>query len=224
MYATAISRLINCIQYAAPALLQSVFRRTLRRSSSQSTRRWHVTISCQPDGRPPQPVRPWKSRTRSQTNTTFFIFWSRHENLMILHWDMAIYRFSKWRQSAILELFYHHTRPPTKSLLLAAASCQISRQSDIQIWRYSYSNFSYIWLEMPIQVPKMGVLGDFEPLNVTIHHRDPQKAHPSLRISASFKLSSVKIRWGVWPVGELTESVTDTHTHTYTHTFCPCIA
>ena len=25
------------------------------------TRRWHVTILCQPDGRPPQPVRPWKS-------------------------------------------------------------------------------------------------------------------------------------------------------------------
>ena len=25
------------------------------------TRCWHVTISCQPDGRPSQPVRPWKS-------------------------------------------------------------------------------------------------------------------------------------------------------------------
>jgi len=25
------------------------------------TRRWHVTISCQPEGRPPQPVRPRKS-------------------------------------------------------------------------------------------------------------------------------------------------------------------
>jgi len=36
--------------------------------------------------------------------------------------------------------------------------------------------------------------------------------------SASFKLSTVKIRWGVWPVGELTESVTDTQTHTHTHT------
>ena len=24
-------------------------------------RRCHVTISCQPDGRPPKPVRPWKS-------------------------------------------------------------------------------------------------------------------------------------------------------------------
>ena len=25
------------------------------------TKRWHVTISCQPDGRPPRPVRPLKS-------------------------------------------------------------------------------------------------------------------------------------------------------------------
>ena len=64
--------------------------------------------------------------------------------------------------------------------------CQISCQSNTQIWRYSCLNFSYIWLEMPK--------------------------------SASFKLSTVKIRWGVWPVGELTESVTDRHTHTHTHT------
>ena len=28
---------------------------------NRKTRRWHVTLSCQPDGRPPQPVRPWKS-------------------------------------------------------------------------------------------------------------------------------------------------------------------
>ena len=40
----------------------------------------------------------------------------------------------------------------------------------------------------------------------------------SLRKSASFKLSTVKIRWGVWPVDELTESVTDTQSHTHTHT------
>jgi len=30
-------------------------------SQQYQTRRWHVTISCQPDGRPPQPVRPWKN-------------------------------------------------------------------------------------------------------------------------------------------------------------------
>jgi len=56
-----------------------------------------------------------------------------HENPMIFHADMAIYRCSQWRPSAILELFYHHTRPPTKSLLLATAACQISCQSDTQI-------------------------------------------------------------------------------------------
>jgi len=31
---------------------------------------------------------------------------------------------------------------------------------------------------MPIQAPEMGVLGNFRPLNVIIHYRDPQKAHP----------------------------------------------
>jgi len=183
-------------------------------------------------------------RTRSLSNATFSFFWLRdvhpvqnmllrtnfHENPMIFHWDMTIYRFSKWWPSAILELFYHHTRPPTKFLLLAAAACQISCQCDTQIWRYSYLNFSHILLEMPIQAPKMGGLVDFGPLNVIIHHRDPQKAH-FLRKSASFKLSTVNL------VSELTESVTDGHTHTHnvqthihtdTHTgkfiFCPCIA
>jgi len=39
----------------------------------------------------------------------------------------------------------------------------------------------------------VGVLGDFGPLNVIIHHRDPPKG-TSLRKSASFKLSTVKIR------------------------------
>jgi len=42
---------------------------------------------------------------------------------------------------------------------------------------YSYLNFSHIWLKIPIQAPKMGVLGDVWPLNVIIHHRDPQIAH-----------------------------------------------
>jgi len=123
----------------------------------------------------------------------FFHFWSRDihpvQNLllctqfrrswMIFRWDMAIYRFSKWWPSAIMGLFYHHTRPPTKSLLLPAAACQISCQSDTQIWRYRYLNFSHIWLKMPIQSPKMEVLGDFGPLNVIIHYRDPKKHIPA---------------------------------------------
>ena len=62
-------------------------------------------------------------RIDESVQCNFFIFWSRHENWMIFHWVTAIYRFLKWRPSAILELFNHHTRPPTKSLLLAVASC-----------------------------------------------------------------------------------------------------
>jgi len=123
------------------------------------------------------------------------------QNFMKIGWffaeigPMAIYRISKWRPSAILELFYHHTRPPMKSLLLAAAACQISRQSDTQIWRYSCLNFPHIW---PIQAPKMGILWDFEPINVTIHHRDTQKAHPCVnpRLLSYFYLI---FTWMIWP-------------------------
>jgi len=49
-----------------------------------------------------------------------------------------------------------------------------------------------------------------------------------LHCARSFKLSTVKIRWGDWTVGELTESVMDTHRQTQVHTgkfvFCPCTA
>jgi len=83
-------------------------------------------------------------RTRSLSNATvsFLITWRsrsskyaavyKTSNPMIFHGDMAIYRFSKWWPSAILELFYHHTRPPTKSLLLAA-TCQNTCMT--QNWR-----------------------------------------------------------------------------------------
>ena len=158
-----------------------------------------------------------------------FHFWSRdvhpvqnlllctkfHENRMIFHWDMAIYRFSKWRPSTILELFYHHTRPPTKSLLLAAAIPVkfhvnlIHRSEDIAIWI-----FRICGLKCLFRPPKWGFWGLWTP-KCDYSSSSPQTG-TSLRKSASFKLSTVKIRWGVWPVGELTESVTDTHTDRHT--------
>ena len=140
---------------------------------------------------------------------------------MMFHWDMAIYRFSKWRPSAILELFYHHTRPPTKSLLLAAAACQISCQSGTQIWRHSNLNFSHIWVEMPIQ---WGFWGTLDPKCDYSSSRPPKGT--SLRKSASFKVSTVKIRSGVWPVRRVDRKCYG-HSHTHTHTgkfiVCPNI-
>ena len=179
-------------------------------------------------------------RTRSLSNATFscLITWLtsstksaavykiswKSDDFSLRYGDISIFKMAAVRHLGIVLPPYE---TPTKSLLLAAAACQISCQSDTQIWRYSYLIFSHIWLEMPIQAPKVGVFGDFGPLNVIIHHRDPPKG-TFLRKSASFKLSTIKICWGVWPIGELTESVTYTHTDTPSHTdkfiFCPCIA
>jgi len=171
-------------------------------------------------------------RTRSLSNATFH-FWSRdvhrvqnlllctkfHENPMIFHWDMAIYWFTKWRPSAILKMFYHHTRPPTKSMLLAAAACQISCQSDTQIWRYSYLNFSHIWLEMPIQAPKMVFLGDFRPNPKCDYSSSRPPKGTSLRKSyAFFKLNCKHPLRGLTCASWQKVWRTFTHTHTNTHT------
>jgi len=94
---------------------------------------------------------------------------------------------------------------------------KFSCQSDTHIWRYSYLNSDH---------QNGNFVGLWTAKCYYSSSRPPKGT--SLRKSASFKLSTVKIRWGVWPVGELTESVTDTHTDRQTHTgkfiFCPCTA
>ena len=122
---------------------------------------------------------------------------------------MAIYRFSKWRPSAILELFTTIRDHPRSLCCWQQLPVKFHVNLILDLIIYSYLNFSHIWLEMPIQAPKMRVFGDFGPLKCDFHHRDPKGTY--LRKSTSFKLSTVKVRWGVWPLGELTESVTDTH-------------
>ena len=148
-------------------------------------------------------------------------------NRMIFRWDMAIYRFLKWRPSAILELFYHHTRSPTKSVAGSIMQLPVKfhvnlihRSEDIATWIFHMAWNAY-------SGPKNGGCGGLWTPKCDYSLSRPPKG-TSLRKSASVKLSTVKIRWGVWSVGELTESVTDTHTHLHTHTgkliFCPCIA
>jgi len=98
------------------------------------------------------------------------------------HWDMTIYRFSKWRPSAILELFYHHTRPRTKFLLLYAAACQISSQSDTQIWRYSYLNFFAYLAWNAYSGPQNGVFGGLWTPKCDYSSSRPPKAHPCVNL------------------------------------------
>ena len=103
----------------------------------------------------------------------------------------------------------------THEVSVAGGSCLSNFNS---IWYTDLKinlNFSHIWLEMP--GPQNGGFGGLlTPKCDYLSSRPPKGT--SLRKSAFFKLSTIKIRWGVWPVGELTESVTDTHTLTHAHT------
>ena len=151
----------------------------------------------------------WRSSS-SKSAALYKISW-KSDDFSRIYGDISICKMA----SAILKLFYHNTRPPTKSLLQAAARCLSNFMSiwytDLKILLFEF--FAYLTWNA-YSGPKMGVLGEFGPLNVIIHHRDPQKAHPFVnRRAFSYQL--------VWPVGELTESVTDTQTHTGKFIFCP---
>jgi len=142
----------------------------------------------------------WRS-SRSKSAAVYKIS-SKSNDFSLRYGDISILKMAAVRHLGIVLPPYE---PPTKSLLLAAAGCQISCQSDTQIWIF------HIFGLKCLQAPKMEVLGDFGPINVIIHHRDPQKAHPCVNPRL---LSYQHCKWGVWPVGELTESVTNTHRHT----------
>jgi len=80
----------------------------------------------------------------------------------------------------------------------------IHRSEDIAVWI-----FHIFGLKCLFRPPKWGLWGLWTPKCDYSSLRPPKGT--SLRKSTSFKLSTVKIRWGVWTVGELTESVMDTH-------------
>jgi len=84
---------------------------------------------------------------------------SKSDDFSLRYGDITIFKMAAVRHLGIV---YRHTRPPTKSLLLTAAACQILCQCDTQIWICSYSNFSHIWLEMPILAPKWGFWGTLD--------------------------------------------------------------
>jgi len=89
-----------------------------------------------------------------------------------------IFDFSRWRPSAILDLFYacwDHTRRVFGGLYdCAKFGCnRCSNFDSMQILI-----FCTLSLKMPIHAPKIGVFGGFYPQKGKQYERDPQKAHP----------------------------------------------
>ena len=141
----------------------------------------------------------WRSSS-SKSAAVYKISW-KSDDFSLRYGDISIFKMAAVRHLGIV---YHHMRPPMK-LPVKFHVDLILGSEDIAIWI-----FPHIWLEMPIQALQnrgFGGLWTYETPKMHI-----------LRKSPSFKLSTVKICWGVWPVGELTGSVMDTETDRQTHT------
>jgi len=145
-----------------------------------------------------------------------FHFWSRDVHpvqnlLMCTKFHENRWFFTKiWRYID----FQNGGRPPSWNCLTTIRDHPRSLLLAAQIWWYSYLNFWHV-LKCLFRPQNAGFEGLWTPECDYSSSRPPKGT--SLRNSAFFKLSTVKIRWGVWPVGELTENVTDTHTQTHTH-------
>ena len=86
--------------------------------------------------------------------------------------------FSRWRPSAILDLFVAYLDHPRRVFgglyLCAKFGCNGFSSFD----NMKVSIFYVFGMKTPIHGPKIGVLGAFDPLNGQRCHRHPQKALP----------------------------------------------
>jgi len=135
-----------------------------------------------------------------------------HENRIIFHWDMAIYQFSKWQPTPSWNCFTT-IRDHTRSL---CCWLQLPVKFHANLIHRSIWIFRIFGLKCLFRPQNGGFGGLWTPKCDYSSSRPPKGT--SLHKSAYVKLSTVQIRWGVWPVGELTESVTDTQTDRHTHT------
>jgi len=138
-----------------------------------------------------------------------------HENGLFFTeiWRQSIFKMAAVRHLGIVLPPYETSRPPRSLCCWPQLPVKfhvnlIHRYENIAIWI-----FRILGLKCLFRPPKWGFWGLWSPKCDYSSSRPPKGT--SLRKSASFKLSTVKIHWGVWPVGELTESVTDTQVNLY---------
>ena len=103
----------------------------------------------------------------------FLITSWKSDDFTLRYGDISIFKMAAVRHLGIVLPPYETTHKVPVSVKFHVNL--IHRSEDIAVWI-----FSHVWLEMFIPVPKIGVLGDFGPLTVIIHHRKAQKAHPSV--------------------------------------------
>ena len=109
--------------------------------------------------------------------------------------------------------FYWHSVDVWYNILRYAIIIKIINAKQKEIW--SYLNCSHIWLEMPIQAPKMRVLGAFGPLSVIINHLCVNPRLLSYQLQKYVEGSDLQASWQkVWRTHRQTNPHRERHTHT----------
>jgi len=92
-------------------------------------------------------------------------------------WPIFDFQVSRWRLSAILDLYYACRDHPRRVLggLCYCAEFGCNRRSNFDSMQILI--FCALSLKMPIHAPKIGLFGGFYPQNGVQYERDPQKAH-----------------------------------------------
>jgi len=86
--------------------------------------------------------------------------------------------FSRWRPSAIMDSFEAYLDYPQWVLVGLYHSAKFGYDRCSSFYNMNISIFGTFCWKMPIQAPKIGVFGQFDPLNGLQYQPKPKKAHP----------------------------------------------
>jgi len=151
--------------------------------------------------------------TSSKTAAVYKISWKSHD-FSLRYGDLSIFKMAAVRHLGIV-------LPPYETIHEVSVAGRISLSNFMSIWYTDlkiqlFEFFAYLAWNAYSGTQNGGFRALWTP-KCDYSSSSPQKG-THLRKFASVKLSTIKIHWGVWPVGlgELTESVTDTQTDTHT--------
>jgi len=102
------------------------------------TRCWHVTISCQPDGRPPQPVRPWKSgRVHLADASNVVVLYSTEFGRDSRKFASGVRKYGKFSHFLTHHVVYYGQGK--KQILSSLSAADVYRLSHVKVSAFSHS-------------------------------------------------------------------------------------
>jgi len=90
--------------------------------------------------------------------------------------------FSKWRPSAILDLFGTYFDHPQWVLMGLYHSAKFGYDWCSSFYNMNISIFDVFGWRMPIHAPKIGFFGQFDPINGLQYQPKPKEAHPCVSL------------------------------------------